>query len=362
VVNDLRERLDAAAGEPEHALDVERLERRTARLRVRRRVRRLTTAVIVIVVGFVGVLRYSANGSGDRTSRVATPATPTPSPLQVFDAAGDQVALPSGWFRAAVPLTPSLLWPKEILAVAAIPLAPDDRGPGCDTQLPRGTLERMTPTDAFVWLVESTPPSNPRGVTYPDPSDLPPRPTHFDLGRFRALECSGPTWRFPDLRFRQFYFQQNSRGFGAYVVLGDKVTTKRKAQVRSVLDSLDLASPTTGETIRVEPVSGGTDCVSRDVINAYNADGLPPLESVITSQDAITAKASANATQIRSRYPGVIDISIGPGYQRAWTRTQQGIEVVPVNDYAIIVTVEQPSQCPPTPTAIDGASIFFRHL
>jgi hypothetical protein len=97
-------------------------------------------------------------------------------------------------------------------------------------------------------------------------------------------------------------------------------------------------------------------------INSWNADGILPLDGVITSEDWINAIAPANREEIRRQYPGVVDVALGLAYRRAWTRENQTIEIVPVDDYAIIVTFAEQSQCPAMPATIDGAPIFFRHL
>jgi hypothetical protein len=245
MMNELRTRLEAAAGDPTHPLDIERVDDRARQLGSRRRVRRIATGVMLCGAAAVATV-IATHGSAPTTTHIATPTTIRPA-AEAFDSHGDQVRLPPGWVRATSPLVPYMSWPREILSAATFPLSPDDRGPGCDAQLPKGALDAMQPTDAFVWLVEDTIPTNSQipfdkfGVQA-DPSTFPPRPTHFTAYQFSSLECSGPTWSYPHLTFHQLDFTDNNRVFSAYVVIGDRTTPTRKAGLWSLLDSLDLTS------------------------------------------------------------------------------------------------------------------------
>lgn len=243
MVNDLRERLQDAAGVPMHAVDLDALERGGHRLARRRRAGQALSAVVVGVVALGGALLLTNTGSGHDATHVATPATSTTTAGEVFDGQGDRVQLPPGWHRATTPLVPYLGWPKEILSAATFPLAADDQGPGCDAQLPKGTLDAMQPTDAFVWVVESS--QNPQVPTdldgRADPSEFPPRPAHLSLDLFHAYDCSGPTWSYPRTTFRELYFSEKGHVIGAYLALGDQITPEREAQALALLDSLELS-------------------------------------------------------------------------------------------------------------------------
>lgn len=243
MMNDLRERLVDAAGEPARGVDLDSVEHRAHRLTRRRRAARAMSVVVVGALALSGALLVTSNGSDDAATHIAAPAPATPSSGEVFDGQGDRVQLPPGWYRSGAPLVPYLSSPQEILSVATFPLAPDDRGPGCDAQLPKGTLDAMQPADAFVWIVE--PSQNPRVPAnlggYADPSQFPHRPAHFSLDQFQAYDCSGPTWSYPHATFRRLYFTESGRVIGAYVTLGDQVTPEREAQVMALLDSLELA-------------------------------------------------------------------------------------------------------------------------
>jgi hypothetical protein len=107
------------------------------------------------------------------------------------------------------------------------------------------------------------------------------------------------------------------------------------------------------------------DCVSRSVIDGLGPDGLPPVAGVVTSRREDRRLIRTYAHQIRTDYPGVVRLSTGPGWGRAWTEVNGTVEVVPVRDYAIIATVAHASRCPDIPgfgAGLNGATIFFRHL
>lgn len=127
-------------------------------------------------------------------------------------------------------------------------------------------------------------------------------------------------------------------------------------------------STTLGRSIPTVSTASAEDCFSREVIDGYGPDGLPPLDTVKAAPDLsqMTELADTLEGRIQGTFPGVVDVSPGPGFGRAWTRDEQGtVQVVPVNDYWLIVTVSDASQCPTIPGgvgSIGGASLFFRHL
>ena len=68
---------------------------------------------------------------------------------------------------------------------------------------------------------------------------------------------------------------------------------------------------------------------------------------------------------VKLQAPNVIDIGIGRGWGRARTKAGDTVDVVSVDDYAIIATVSTAADCPAIPgygAGLDGATIFFRHV
>lgn len=112
------------------------------------------------------------------------------------------------------------------------------------------------------------------------------------------------------------------------------------------------------------------DCVPRSVIDSLSPDGLPPLggplgTGLVTSRRENEQLIGKYVNRIQHDYPGVVALGTGPGWRRAWTKTNDIVRVVPVHDYAIVATVQHRSDCPDTPgyaAGYDKATIFFRHL
>ncbi len=239
---DISTLLDEAAPVPRHAVDVVAVRARARQLDSRRRRALLTGALAVMIV--VVVVSFAFFGRSSTTQRVhiaGTTPIPAPPTTVTFDGDGDTVQLADGWSRADGLLVPYLLDPHELGSFATIPLAADDQGPGCDAQLPKGALDALQPTDAFVWIAEANPAFQ---STYPQDvvgsTTFPTRPEHFSSNQFAPFDCAGPTWSYPHATFGDYWFTDNGRTLGAYVVLGDQASAERAAQVFALLDSLQF--------------------------------------------------------------------------------------------------------------------------
>jgi hypothetical protein len=135
-------------------------------------------------------------------------------------------ALPAGWERASQSLTPDLGNPIEILAAGTVRdmrAAPDR----C-AHMPVGAIERMTPSDAFVSVME-------RYGEMP----APPRPAQFALPAKQeqsdATECARGE---PPLDVYWFEFAEARRWFHVLVALGREAGPERRAEALALLDSL----------------------------------------------------------------------------------------------------------------------------
>jgi hypothetical protein len=109
--------------------------------------------------------------------------------------------------------------------------------------------------------------------------------------------------------------------------------------------------------------------VPRSVIDSLGPDGLPPLDGplgtgLVTSRRENDQLIRKYADRIDHDYPGVVALGTGPGWRRAWRIVNGAIEVVPIQDYAIIATVQHASECPSIPgyaAGLERATIFFAH-
>jgi hypothetical protein len=152
-------------------------------------------------------------------------AAPAPSRLAAtYSAHGLSVALPPGWRAAGASLTPNLVDPREVLAVATFPLR--YRAGGC-AQVAVGALAALGRTGAFLTLQE-------RGV---GSVAFPPRPATFGPGlggRSEATTCvRGP--RFED---HWLAFADGRRNFYAEVAFGPHAAAATRRAAWRILDGL----------------------------------------------------------------------------------------------------------------------------
>ncbi len=162
---------------------------------------------------------------GEGAAQMGGPAGPRAQP---YRAHGLTVELPAGWRPAARTLTPRLLDPREVLAVATFPLR--YRPTDC-AHVPGSALEDLGPGDALITVQE-------RGVELGGPPPVfPPRPASFgpDLGGpSEASTCVHGT-RFSDHRFA---FAEGDRRFEVDVAFGSAATQATRLQAWGILDSL----------------------------------------------------------------------------------------------------------------------------
>ena len=93
-----------------------------------------------------------------------------------------------------------------------------------------------------------------------------------------------------------------------------------------------------------------------------SADALPYIDNATTDRAHVAQVLAAN-TQSLTSYQGYIRAEVGPGFGRAWTGQNGGqYQVVNVDDYAIIVHLDNASNCPQGVglyTSIQDVPLFF---
>ncbi len=140
---------------------------------------------------------------------------------------GITVAYPSAWHRAARTLTPHLVDPVQVLAVATYPLRGGGRRCG---NVPENAARDLGRRDVLVWITEL-------------------RDVHGFLPRAHPVVL-GPATR-TDLgvcarrRLEEHYvqFRDHDRGFYAHVVFGADASAANRAAARRVLESLRVRPP-----------------------------------------------------------------------------------------------------------------------
>ena len=239
---DLTELLHHAAPEPAAPVDPERLWRAGRR----RRYRKAAATVTVLAAA----LLWAVDRGPEEAVDVATAdLTRTEDPAHGFS-----VEYPSTWQRAATSLTPGRTNPVEILSLGTGDLVEGSRG--CP-ELPTGTLEAMSPTDAFITVQEEL--SSPAALFPNRPYPFPPAGLE-DGGQVPTCLAHPPTFDDWPLRFWWLRFQDTGRGFYVLVAIGDQATEQTRAETWAILDSLRFDAP---------PASAA----SRTVINGMLLDG-----------------------------------------------------------------------------------------
>jgi hypothetical protein len=148
-----------------------------------------------------------------------------PAPRAAYTTHGLTVRLPAGWQHATRSLTPHLIDPLEVLAVATYPLR--YRRTRC-AHVAGSALEDLGPTDAFVTLQERA-----RGAGFP------PRPARFGprLGGPSAVRGCVPGSVFSD---HWFTFSDAGRRFHVDVAFGPRTSSATRRQAWGVLDGLHV--------------------------------------------------------------------------------------------------------------------------
>ena len=111
------------------------------------------------------------------------------------------------------------------------------------------------------------------------------------------------------------------------------------------------------------PPRDAVDCTLGLIAAEMSADGLPSLADATTDPARAELALAGNRDRLLETYRDAVSVSVGPGFGRAWTGVHGGpYSIVPVRDYAIIVQVPTPAQCPshsPPPAWVDGVPVLL---
>ena len=95
----------------------------------------------------------------------------------------------------------------------------------------------------------------------------------------------------------------------------------------------------------------------------WSADGLPYVTGAVTDRATVERGLQESRSRLLADNPEVTDITVGPGYRRAWKGVNGGpYEIVYVHDYALILHVKSDQDCPRRykPNAFrPGVEIFY---
>jgi hypothetical protein len=191
-------------------------------------VKRLVIRDIVVVLLTIAVLGVVADRSGEqagRSTRDLGARGELASPRAYQDRRwGYTVALPDRWYRAETSLTPSLVDPREILAVATFPI------PLCNS------LERVPPADVFVTVQERAHGADGREGFPARPASFEPDPALPGLSTWPY--CDG--YAEPPIPMLDYWFgfSDAGRAFHVFVGIGKNAPSDLRRDAFDILNSL----------------------------------------------------------------------------------------------------------------------------
>jgi hypothetical protein len=187
----------------------------------------LVVPLTIAVLGLVG-----ADGGGERAGG-PTPDLGARGELASARSYPDRrwgytVAVPEGWHLAEASLTPTLVDPREILAVATFPLPRG--GSVCDS------LERVPPAEAFVTVQERAHGADGREGFPARPASFEPDPELPGLSTWPY--CDGDAEPPIPMLDYWFGFSDAGRAFHVFVGIGEDAPSDVRREAFDLLDSL----------------------------------------------------------------------------------------------------------------------------
>jgi hypothetical protein len=229
---DLRELLENAASGPKREANVAGAWRKAHRRNSLNRMLKVSgpvmAVIIVVVVALFSPFRLGARSAG------AVPGWST------YDdqADGLTISFPSSWALAAGNLTPTLLNPKELVALGTYSLNTNSSSNLCP-QFPTAAMDAMGSGDAFISILGAG--ASPNLQTDP----FPPRPaggfnasSSVNLSKTDFLQClahplNGSGQWIP--------FSQAGRDFYVLAVIGTDASATLRSDVYTILNSIQVA-------------------------------------------------------------------------------------------------------------------------
>lgn len=137
--------------------------------------------------------------------------------------AGISLRYPDGWQVAALPLTPALASPGEVVSLGTYRM----RAGGTCAQYPSNAIQDLPDRGALITLYDAGAASQ----------DFPPRPRHF--GPVSSVDDSDQCVSGQE-QFSHYFlsFSDQERSFYAYVAIGAEATDARRGEVWKILDTL----------------------------------------------------------------------------------------------------------------------------
>ena len=188
------------------------------------------TLVVLLTIAVLGLLVAGHGGeqAGSTTRELAARGKLASAFIYEDLRWGYTVAVPDGWHRAEASLTPNLIDPREILAVATFPFPRG--GEPCDS------LERVPAAEAFVTVQERAHGADGREGFPARPASFEPDPQLPGLSEWPY--CDG--YAEPPIPMLDYWFgfSDVGRAFHVFVGIGKDAPSEVRRDAFDILDSL----------------------------------------------------------------------------------------------------------------------------
>ena len=241
MTTDLRELLENAVTIPKHEPNVTRAWRKAQRRNSLNRLRKvsmpLMALILVVVAALFSPIRLGTGSAG----LGAGPAGAVPGWSTYDDQAdGLTMSFPSSWAMSAGNLTPTLINPRELVALGTYLLNTNTSSTLCP-QFPATALDAMGSGDAFISILGGAPSSNSQTDPFPArPAGGFDASSGVNLSRTDFLQClvhplNGSGQWIP--------FSQAGRDFYVLAVIGTDASATLRSDVYTILNSIQVAQP-----------------------------------------------------------------------------------------------------------------------
>jgi hypothetical protein len=232
MTTDLRELLENAVPGPTREANVTGAWRKAQRRNSLNRMLKVSgpvlTVIIVVVVALFSPFRLGTRSAG------AVPGWST------YDdqADGLTMSFPSSWAMSAGNLTPTLINPRELVALGTYSLNTNTSSTLCP-QFPAAALDAMGSGDAFISILGGAPSSNSQTDPFPArPAGGFDASSGVNLSRTDFLQCLAHPLNGSG---RWIPFSQAGRDFYLLAVIGTDASATLRSDVYTILNSIQIA-------------------------------------------------------------------------------------------------------------------------
>jgi hypothetical protein len=239
VRTDLRELLESAVSPPEHEPNVTEFWRKAQRRNSLHRTLKVSVPVMALILVVIAALFSPIRLGAGRAGLGTGSAGAEPGWSTYEDRAdGLTMSFPSGWAMAAGNLTPTLINPRELVALGTYSLNTKTSSNLCP-QFPAAALDAMGSGDAFISILGSERNPNSQSKLFPArPAGGFDGSSGVNLSRTDFLQCLAHPL---NGNGQWIAFSQAGRNFYVLAVIGTSAPATLRSDVYTILNSIQVA-------------------------------------------------------------------------------------------------------------------------